>query len=132
MRTPFLRATAAAMALVFAAGCASTTIIKSIPSCAKVYLDAEVAGRVERPAAEDRPPRHLAGAHAPGGQGGRADPDARGGHGLLGIPRDHVLVHGDAGLAEGLLGDLAVDLNIPCLQAFVEPVASCLDRKSTL
>jgi hypothetical protein len=44
MRTPILRAGAAAVALVFAVGCASTTVIKSMPSGAKVYLDGEVAG----------------------------------------------------------------------------------------
>jgi hypothetical protein len=44
MRSPFLRAGAAALALVFAVGCASTTIIKSVPSGAKVYLDGELAG----------------------------------------------------------------------------------------
>jgi len=44
MRSPLLRASAAAVALVFAVGCASTTIIKSTPSGAKVYLDGELAG----------------------------------------------------------------------------------------
>ena len=52
---------------------------------------------------------HLLFLHAAGGDGGSADADAarfeRGG----GVERDAVLVHGDAGLVERFLGDLAVE-----------------------
>ncbi len=45
MRTPTLRAAAAATALVLASGCASSTLIRSEPPGAKVYLNGELAGR---------------------------------------------------------------------------------------
>jgi hypothetical protein len=45
MRSSSLRVAAAATALAFASGCASTTIIRSDPSGAKVYLDGESVGR---------------------------------------------------------------------------------------
>ncbi|WP_248359079.1 PEGA domain-containing protein [Anaeromyxobacter oryzae] len=45
MRTPTLRAIAAATALLVASGCASSTIIRSEPPGAKVYLNGEMAGR---------------------------------------------------------------------------------------
>lgn len=44
MRSPFLRAAAAATLLAFAAGCSSTTVIKSHPPGAKLYLDGEPVG----------------------------------------------------------------------------------------
>ncbi len=44
MRCMSLRVAAAATAFVFASGCASTTLIKSHPPGAKVYLDGEPVG----------------------------------------------------------------------------------------
>jgi hypothetical protein len=49
MRTPLLRAAAAATALAFASGCASTTLIRTEPPGAKVYLNGELAGRTPLP-----------------------------------------------------------------------------------
>ncbi len=54
MRTPRIRAAAAATALVFATGCASTTIIKSHPPGAKVYLDGEVVGQTPYPMTDQK------------------------------------------------------------------------------
>ncbi len=45
MRKLTFRAVAAATALVFVAGCASTTMIKTQPPGAKVYLDGEPVGK---------------------------------------------------------------------------------------
>jgi len=45
MASMSIRVAAAATTLVFASGCASTTLIKSQPSGAKVYLDGESVGR---------------------------------------------------------------------------------------
>jgi len=45
MRTMTIRAAAAATAFVFATGCASTTIIRSQPPGAKVYIDGESVGQ---------------------------------------------------------------------------------------
>jgi hypothetical protein len=44
MKTTWSRAIAVATALVFASGCASSTLIKSTPPGAKVYLDGELVG----------------------------------------------------------------------------------------
>src|SRR4029078_10360489 len=50
---------------------------------------------------------HLALAHAPGGDGRRADADAAGHHGRILIERDRVLVDGDPRLAERGFGGVA-------------------------
>ncbi len=44
-RTPLLRATAAAALFTFTTGCASSTLIKSSPPGARVYLDSESVGK---------------------------------------------------------------------------------------
>lgn len=44
MRT-FLRAAAATMAFIFVSGCMSSTVIRSEPPGAKVYLNGEIMGR---------------------------------------------------------------------------------------
>ena len=45
MRTSFLRAAAAATALLFVSGCVSSTMIRSQPPGAKLYLNGEPVGR---------------------------------------------------------------------------------------
>ena len=52
---------------------------------------------------------HLGFLHAAGGDGGGADPDARGLEGGVGVEGDAVLVDGDAGPVQGLLGLVAQD-----------------------
>ena len=69
-----------------------------------------VGRRVEDASDERRHLAHLGDPHSTGGEGRGPDADAGGDEGLLRVPGDHVLVHGDAGLAEGLLGNLAVEL----------------------
>ena len=53
---------------------------------------------------------HLFFFHAARGDGGRADADAAGFEDRLGVERDAVLVHGDAGAIENLLRFFAVDV----------------------
>ncbi|EAU64874.1 conserved hypothetical protein [Stigmatella aurantiaca DW4/3-1] len=65
---------------------------------------------VQRLADELTDDGHLRLLHSPRGDGRRAHPDARGRHRLLGIERNHVLVHGEARLAHHRLGVLAGDL----------------------
>ena len=48
--------------------------------------------------------------HAAGCDGGGADADAAGFEDGVGVERDAVLVHGDAGAVEDFLGDLAVQI----------------------
>lgn len=45
MSKPFIRAVSVAMLVVFGVGCASTTIIRSEPSGADVYIDGERVGK---------------------------------------------------------------------------------------
>lgn len=44
MRSLFLRAGAAALALAFASACVSSTLLNTVPSGAKVYLDGAMVG----------------------------------------------------------------------------------------
>jgi hypothetical protein len=44
MRSPFLRAGAAALALVVASGCVSSTMINTVPPGARIYLDGALVG----------------------------------------------------------------------------------------
>lgn len=52
-KTP-LRLAAALTALAFATGCVSTTVIKSTPSGAKVYLDGESVGTTPYPMSDQK------------------------------------------------------------------------------
>ena len=45
MRTSFQRAAAAALAVLLASGCISSTMIRTEPPGAKIYLNDEIAGR---------------------------------------------------------------------------------------
>jgi len=45
MRSPFLRAIAAAVALVLASGCVSSTLLNTVPPGARVYVDGALVGQ---------------------------------------------------------------------------------------